>query len=129
MTRALNGLNGRGTKWKGRSFDPLLADASFRFNNVIAEYLGDRAEHQLRDLGHTITGLRVNTLFMRSYVKSKEKTIRKLTGRSHGITTDGPTHPKFCHSKEELRPRRRRKRYRRKPGGEAEVTIVHVSPL
>lgn len=90
--RAMNRLNGRGTKRKERSFDrPPLADLPLLINDDhIRESLGHRAQRQLRDGGHTITGLRVNTVFFGSYIKEKEKTVRAPTERlSYGLPKGG----------------------------------------
>lgn len=88
FAQAINRLNGTGTKLKERSFDhPPLGDVPLLSNRAIADDLGRCAVRQLPDLGHTITGVRNNSVFLGPYMKSKKNTVRKLAGWGHGIVT------------------------------------------
>lgn len=91
MNRAMHRQNDRATKPKSGSLDRPLADLSILMNDKrVGVSFGHHTERWLRDVGYTITGLRVNTVFFESYFKRDERTVQSSIVRgSQGIINGG----------------------------------------
>lgn len=90
--RAINRLKARGTKRKEREgARPPLRDVPVASSeNELAAAVGDRGLRELRDNGHTLTGLRVNTVLFGEYIKVQKSVTRSATGRiAKGVVQGG----------------------------------------